>query len=61
MVHRMTEPASFASGPRAPLSAIQNIEFDVSFVESLLGYGDVIITTAGGAGKGQGIITGHQR
>ena len=43
------------SGPessrRAPIGAIQNIEFDVSFFEGLLGYGDVIITTAGGAGK----------
>ncbi len=39
------------SSRRAPLSAIQNIEFDVSFIESILGYGDVIITTAGGAGK----------
>ena len=39
------------SSRRAPIGAIQNIEFDVTFFESLLGYGDVIITTAGGAGK----------
>lgn len=45
------KPFGPESSRRAPLSAIQNIEFDVSFVESLLGYGDVIITTAGGAGK----------
>jgi len=45
------KPFGPESSRRAPLSAVQNIEFDVSFVESLLGYGDVIITTAGGAGK----------
>jgi hypothetical protein len=45
------KPFGPESSRRAPLSAIQNIEFDVSFVEGLLGYGDVIITTAGGAGK----------
>jgi len=45
------KPFGPESSRRAPLSAIQNIEFDVSFIESLLGYGDVIITTAGGAGK----------
>ena len=45
------KPFGPESSRRAPLSAIQNIEFDVSFLEGLLGYGDVIITTAGGAGK----------
>jgi hypothetical protein len=45
------KPFGPESSRRAPLSAIQNIEFDVSFIEGLLGYGDVIITTAGGAGK----------
>jgi hypothetical protein len=45
------KPFGPESSRRAPLSAIQNIEFDVSFIESILGYGDVIITTAGGAGK----------
>jgi len=45
------KPFGPESSRRAPLSAVQNIEFDVSFIESLLGYGDVIITTAGGAGK----------
>ncbi len=45
------KPFGPESSRRAPLSAIQNIEFDVSLVESILGYGDVIITTAGGAGK----------
>jgi hypothetical protein len=45
------KPFGPESSRRAPLSAVQNIEFDVSFIEGLLGYGDVIITTAGGAGK----------
>jgi hypothetical protein len=45
------KPFGPESSRRAPLSAIQNIEFDVSFIEGLLGFGDVIITTAGGAGK----------
>jgi hypothetical protein len=45
------KPFGPESSRRAPLSAIQNIEFDVSFIESILGYGDVLITTAGGAGK----------
>ena len=45
------KPFGPESSRRAPLSAIQNIEFDVSFIEGMLGYGDVIITTAGGAGK----------
>jgi hypothetical protein len=45
------KPFGPESSRRAPLSGIQNIEFDVSFIEGLLGYGDVIITTAGGAGK----------
>jgi hypothetical protein len=35
---------------RAPLSAIQNISFDVSFVERLLGLGTVVIETGGAAG-----------
>jgi hypothetical protein len=33
---------------RGPLGAIQDIIFDVGFIESLLGYGDVIIDTGGG-------------
>jgi hypothetical protein len=45
------KPFGPESSRRAPLSAIQNIEFDVSLVEGILGYGDVLITTAGGAGK----------
>jgi len=45
------KPFGPESSRRAPLSAVQNIEFDVSLIEGLLGYGDVIITTAGGAGK----------
>jgi PH (Pleckstrin Homology) domain-containing protein len=45
------KPFGPESSRRAPLSAIQNIEFDVSFIESILRYGDVLITTAGGAGK----------
>jgi Bacterial PH domain len=36
------------SSARGPLSAIQDIVFDVNFIESLLGYGDVIIDTGGG-------------
>jgi hypothetical protein len=35
---------------RAQLSAIQNISFDVSFVERLLGLGTVVIETGGAAG-----------
>jgi len=45
------KPFGPESSRRGPLSAIQNIEYDVSFIEGLLGYGDVNITTAGGAGK----------
>jgi hypothetical protein len=45
------KPFGPESSRRAPLSAIQNIEFDVSLIEGILGYGDVIITTAGGGGK----------
>ena len=45
------KPFGPESSRRAPLTAIQNIEFDVSFIESILGYGDVIIETAGGGGK----------
>jgi PH (Pleckstrin Homology) domain-containing protein len=45
------KPFGPESSRRAPLTAIQNIEFDVSFLESILGYGDVIIETAGGGGK----------
>jgi hypothetical protein len=37
---------------RAQLGAIQDISFDVSFVESLLGFGTVVVTT-GGAGGGK--------
>ena len=33
---------------RGPLGAVQDIIFDVGFVESLLGYGDVVIDTGGG-------------
>jgi hypothetical protein len=36
---------------RAPLSSIQDITFNVTFIENLLGYGDVVIQT-GGAGGG---------
>jgi hypothetical protein len=36
---------------RAQLGAIQDISFDVSFIESLLGYGTVVVRT-GGAGGG---------
>ncbi|HNP73316.1 MAG TPA: PH domain-containing protein [Kouleothrix sp.] len=35
----------------APLDRIQDVSFDVSFVESILGYGDVFIETGGGGGK----------
>ena len=35
---------------RAQLSAIQDISFDISFIESLLGYGTVVIETGGAAG-----------
>lgn len=35
---------------RAQLSAIQNISFDVSFVERLLGLGTVVVETGGAAG-----------
>jgi hypothetical protein len=45
------KPFGPESSRRAPLTSIQNIEFDVSFIESILGYGDVIIETAGGGGK----------
>jgi hypothetical protein len=41
---------------RAPLSSIQDISFDISFVESVLGYGTVIIKT-GGAGGGDFTFT----
>lgn len=37
---------------RAPLGAIQDVSYDVSYTESLLGYGNVIIET-GGAGGGR--------
>jgi hypothetical protein len=37
---------------RAQLGAIQDISFDVSFIESILGFGTVVITT-GGAGGGR--------
>jgi hypothetical protein len=37
---------------RAQLGAIQDISFDVSFIESLLGFGTVVVTT-GGAGGGR--------
>src|SRR5262249_17117952 len=33
---------------RGPLAAVQDIVFDVSFIENILGYGDVIIDTGGG-------------
>lgn len=36
---------------RAQLGAIQDISFDISFIESLLGYGTVVVRT-GGAGGG---------
>ena len=35
----------------APLDRIQDVSFDVSFVEGILGYGDVFIETGGGGGK----------
>jgi hypothetical protein len=35
----------------APLGNVQDVQFDQSFVENLLGYGDVTITTGGGAGN----------
>lgn len=35
---------------RAPLSAVQNVSFDVSYLESLLGFGTVVIETGGAAG-----------
>ncbi len=35
---------------QAPLSSIQDISYDVSIVEFVLGYGDVIIETGGAAG-----------
>ena len=39
------------SSRSAPLDRIQDVSFDVSFVESILGYGDVFIETGGGGGK----------
>ena len=35
---------------RAPLNAIQDVSFDVSYFESLLGFGTVVIQTGGAAG-----------
>jgi hypothetical protein len=35
----------------APLGNVQDVQFDQNFVENLLGYGDVTITTGGGAGN----------
>lgn len=35
---------------RAPLGAIQDISFDVSFIEQLLGFGTVVVKTGGAAG-----------
>lgn len=35
---------------RAPLSAIQDVSFDVTYLESLLGFGTVVIETGGAAG-----------
>lgn len=39
------------SSRSAPLDRIQDVSFDVSFIESILGYGDVFIETGGGGGK----------
>jgi hypothetical protein len=39
------------SSRSAQLDRIQDVSFDVSFVESILGYGDVFIETGGGGGK----------
>jgi hypothetical protein len=46
------KPFGPESRRRAPLSAIQDISYDVGFLENLLGYGDINIQT-GGAGGGQ--------
>jgi hypothetical protein len=42
------KPFGPESSRRGPLSAVQDIVFDVNFIESILGYGDVIIDTGGG-------------
>ncbi|HEX9441597.1 MAG TPA: PH domain-containing protein [Roseiflexaceae bacterium] len=36
---------------RASLGTIQDISYDVSFIENILGYGDVLIETGGAGGK----------
>lgn len=46
------KPFGPESRRRAPLGAIQDISYDVSYVENILGYGDVIVET-GGAGGGK--------
>ncbi len=35
---------------RAPLSAVQDVSFDISYIESILGFGTVIVQTGGAAG-----------
>ncbi|MEN9936535.1 MAG: hypothetical protein RLZZ387_3114 [Chloroflexota bacterium] len=46
------KPFGPESTRRAQLGAIQDISFDISFIESLLGFGTVVVTT-GGAGGGK--------
>jgi hypothetical protein len=46
------KPFGPESRRRAPLGAIQDISYDVSYLENILGYGDVIVET-GGAGGGK--------
>lgn len=45
------KPFGPESSRSAPLNNIQDISFDVSFVESILGYGDVTILTGGSGAK----------
>ncbi len=44
------KPFGPESRRRAPLSAIQDVSFDVSFVEASLGFGTIVIETGGAAG-----------
>ncbi|HEU4324752.1 MAG TPA: PH domain-containing protein [Roseiflexaceae bacterium] len=44
------KPFGPESRRRAPLSAIQDVSFDVSFLEASLGFGTIVIETGGAAG-----------
>ncbi|NJN17983.1 MAG: PH domain-containing protein [Oscillochloris sp.] len=45
------KPFGPESRRQASLGAINNVSFETTFVSNLLGYGDVILETAGGGGK----------